>query len=345
MSRSSSSTSVARQSGPLSEQRRAEIFGRSRKSPVSELTKDQSHSANQSFESSGSPSSPRRRGGPPPLDLSPSSYSQAYSPEANGTAKPKFPPVAYNNKVRELPHRPRSSSSRRQITESIKTSVQVDDDPEQKQRGRRKSQGEVLDEKIDEVEEKIAHIRVSPPKRQSIDIASNTTTTPLRENVRQYTPDSYGDRLPGTRASPLVANTQAGRLMTRSMDLETAMEMVNGNSLLKNGSYEHEYEEEERMKNGERSGGSGGSRPRKALPTDFRNGSFVSTPRIYETSIANWRHYKVYSECAENRFIATLQRSCTLNAVPSPSNDRFTCALPFPITPLVPLLNHIPFGP
>lgn len=283
MSQSSPSTSVARRSGSLSEQRRAEIFGGSGESPASELSNGRSHNANHSFGSSGSPSSPRRRGGPPPLDLSPSSYSEAYSPEANGTAKPKFPPVAYNNKVRELPHRPRSSSSRRQITESIKASVHEDDDPKQKQRGRRKSQGEILDEKINEVEEKIAHVWVSPRKHQSIDVTSNTIITPLRENVGHRMPDSHGDRLPGTRASSFVANPQAGGSMTRSMDLETAIEMANEDSPLKYGSYEHEDEEEERMKSGGRSGGSGDSRPRKTLPTDFRNGSFF-TPNAQKTA-------------------------------------------------------------
>lgn len=109
--------------------------------------------------------------------------------------------------------------------------------------------------------------------------------------------------------------------MTRSMDLETAIEMANEDSPLKYGSYEHEDEEEERMKSGGRSGGSGDSRPRKTLPTDFRNGSFVSITHTYKTPMANWRHYKVHPECAENRFISTLQRCCTLNAVPSPPDD------------------------
>lgn len=285
MSRSSSSTSAARLSGSVSGQRRAEIIGGSRESPASELSKSQSHNANQTFGINGGPSSPKRRAGPPPLDLSPSSYSQGYSPETNGTSKPQFPPVAYSNKVRESLHRLGSSSFHPQSAETVKPSVQGDDDLEQKQRGRRQSQGEIMDEKIKEVEEKIAHVRVSPRKRQSIDITSSTTTTPLRENVRKYMPHSYDDggRLQGTEASPSAASQHVGRSMTRSMDLETAMEMVNRDSPLKHGSYEHENEEE-RMKSGERSGGSGRSRPRKALPTDFRNGCFVRFHHIYKST-------------------------------------------------------------
>lgn len=142
-----------------------------------------------------------------------------------------------------------------------------------------------MDEKIKEVDEKIADVRVSPRKRQSIDIASSTTTTPLRENVRKYTLHSYDDggRLQGTEASPSAASPHVDRSMPRSMDLETAMEMVNKDSPLKHGSYEHE-DEEERMKSGERSGGGGRSRPRKALPAGFRNGSLVRSHHIYKST-------------------------------------------------------------
>ncbi|KAE8542864.1 hypothetical protein D1P53_000927 [Cryptococcus gattii VGV] len=286
LSRSSSSTSAARRSGSVSEQRRAEIFGGSRESPALELSKSQSHSPNQTFGSNGNPSSPKRRAGPPPLDLSPSSDSRGYSPETNGTSKPQYPPVAYSNKVRESVHRLGSSSPHPQSAETVKPSVQGDDNLEQRQRGRRQSQGEIMDEKIKEIEEKIAHVRVSPRKRRSIDINSSTTTTPVRENIRKYTPHSHdGGQLQGTEASPSAASPHVGRSMTRSMDLETAMEMVNRDSPLKHGSYEHEAEEE-RMKSGERSGGSGSSRPRKALPADFRNGSFKTASSQLSNDLA-----------------------------------------------------------
>lgn len=79
--------------------------------------------------------------------------------------------------------------------------------------------------------------------------------------------------------------------------------MVNEDSFFKYGSYEYEDEEEERMKSGGRSGGSGDSRLRKILLMDFRNGSFVSIIYIYKIFMVNWCYYKVYFECVENCFI------------------------------------------
>ncbi|TYJ56512.1 hypothetical protein B9479_002759 [Cryptococcus floricola] len=269
MSRSSSSTSIAfnhnksPESTSLSDRKRAEIFGGSRYSPSSELSRSQSSSTSNKSRQTISP----RRRAPPSLDLSPKAKARAKIASPERTAK--LPPVSGSAR----------RSARRLSGQGTPSQETLEEEPDSQEQRRRSSQGVILDEKIKEVEDKIIQVS-SHRKRRSVDGASamgspSKVQTPVKGELRRH--DSYSKTSTQT-ASP-VAGSKLGMPVARSGDASRTY--VNGESpwRLANGSGAHrdDFEEDERLQSGERSGGSGGrSRKRSGLPNDFKVGSFFT---------------------------------------------------------------------
>ncbi|WVQ82553.1 hypothetical protein IAT38_004682 [Cryptococcus sp. DSM 104549] len=257
MSRSSSSTSVVTAS-PILEQRRSEIFGSggggSRGSVASDMSRKSSHASSASLgESRGS--SPRRKG-PPPLDLHSSTSSRASSPEK--TAK-KLPPVSGSfDKDERRPSR--------RLSNGLHSEPLEEEDMRERTHTRRRSQGAVLDEKIKEAEEKIVQSSSSRTRR-SLDVER---ATPVRGSIRRQDSYSRAQGSPGPMSSTLRRNATLSSASASAPNGDVPRRRAEG-------SYEEE-DEDMRQGIGERSGGSGSgsSRRRKALPTDFRNGGFFT---------------------------------------------------------------------
>ncbi|KAK8865988.1 hypothetical protein IAR55_001138 [Kwoniella newhampshirensis] len=264
---------------------------------------------------------PSQQNGPPSSAHGVSPHSRLSTPERTSTST--LPPVSSG-----LSKLDRSRTSRTSSGSGLRSE---EEDTGQDTLPRRASHGSELDERIREAEECILQAS-SNRIRRSTELEERATL--VKAAVRRH--DSYSR----ARDSPgILSSTNLRRSATLSSANANGHVQAEAQSDLPshraNGAHDVQGEEDDRERSG--GSGSGSSRRRKALPTDFRHGGlFTPSPqkpysnqipdeRIQSSRSARLRHFidspTDYSTSSPipNRFSSTSRLSREVEQIASPS--------------------------